>query len=178
MTAAALMGAASSAVWTFGRDVLVNVGGMDETASTTAWMLLGVAGVLGAAAGDLGRRFGIGRVWMAAMLTMGAATALLAAFPDLNLVAWITAAAFGAVYMTLAGLLLIWGTQIYPLTPAAGVGLAFLIMSLGQAAAAPIIGSLSESTEARTAFAAAALAAVAGAFIRPDRRDRPRASAS
>lgn len=117
MAASALMGAASSAVWTFGRDVLVNVGEMDETASTTAWMLLGAVGVLGAAAGDLGRRFGIGRVWLAAMLAMGTATALLAAFPDLNLVAWVTVSTFGAVYMTLTGLLLIWGTQVYPLTP-------------------------------------------------------------
>ena len=171
ITAAALMGAASSAVWTFGRDVLVSAGGMDETATTIAWILLGTAGVLGAAAGDLGRRFGIGRAWPAAMLTMGAATALLAAFPDLNAVAWITASAFGAVYMTLTGLLLIWGTQVYSLTPAAGVGLAFLALSLGQAATAPIVGSLSQGTSPQVAFAAAALAAVAGALVRPKHRD-------
>lgn len=109
---------------------------------------------------------------MAAMLTMGVATALLAAFPDLRIVAWITAAAFGAVYMTLTGLLLIWGTEVYSLALAAGVGLAFVIMSLGQAAAAPIIGGLSEDMEPRAAFTAAALAAVAGAFIRPNHRDR------
>ncbi|WOF24620.1 MFS transporter [Microbacterium betulae] len=178
MAAAALMGAASSAVWTFGRDVLVSVGGMDEAASTTAWILLGASGVLGAAAGDLARRLGIATGWAAAMMTMGIATALLAAFPDLPVVAWITAAAFGAVYMTLTGLLLIWGTEAYPIAPAAGVGLAFLVMSLGQAAAAPIVGGLSEGMDSRAAFTAAALAAVAGAFIRPKRRERPPASTS
>lgn len=164
IASAALMGAASSAVWTFGRDVLVSAGGMSRTASTIAWILLGVLGVLGAAAGDLTIRFGIRTGWMAAMLILGIATGLLACVPSS---AWIAAAAFGAGYIALTGLLLIWGTAVYPRAPAAGVGLAFLAIALGQSAGAPLVGALTEIMGARTAFIAAALVALTGAFIRP-----------
>ncbi|MDJ1370785.1 MFS transporter [Gulosibacter molinativorax] len=164
--AAALMGVASSAVWTFGRDVLVTVGGMGETTSTIAWIFLGVFGVLGAAAGDLTRRFGIHTGWTATMLIMGTATVLLSTLPSL---AWIAAAGFGAAYIGLTGLLLIWGTAVYSQTPAAGVGLAFLAIAIGQSAGAPIVGALSEAIGPPAAFTAAALIAFAGAFIRPVR---------
>ena len=164
IAAAALMGVASSAVWTFGRDVLVSVGGMSESASTVAWIFLGVFGVLGAAAGDLTRRFGVGTAWTATMLIMGSATALLAGLPDL---VWIATAAFGAAYIALTGLLLIWGTEVHSQTPAAGVGLAFLAIALGQSAGAPLVGALSEAMGPPAAFTAAALIAFAGAFIRP-----------
>lgn len=166
LTAAALMGLASSAVWTFGRDALVSVGGMDETASTIAWIFLGTFGALGAAAGDLTRRLGIGTACMATMLVMGTATALLTAIPPL---AWVAAAAFGAAYIALTGMLLIWGTVVYPQTPAVGVGLAFLAIALGQSAGAPLVGAVSEASGPLAGFAAAALVAFAGAFIRPAR---------
>jgi predicted MFS family arabinose efflux permease len=167
MAAAALLGAASSAVWTFGRDVLVTIGGMDEWASTIAWTLLGAAGLFGAAAGDLARRFGIATGWVAGMLALGVATLLLAAFPSLRIVAWLSAAVFGAVYMIVTGLLLIWGTQVYAAAPGAGVGLAFLALSLGQGSAAPLIGGLLEGFGPGPAFAAAAVVACVAALARP-----------
>lgn len=79
--AAALMGTASSAVWTFGRDMLTSSGGMSEAASSIAWIFLGAFGVLGAAARDLIGRFGIRASWMTTMLVLGAATGLLALCP-------------------------------------------------------------------------------------------------
>lgn len=166
VTAAALMGAGSSAIWTFGRDVLITAGGMSESASSIAWIVLGVFVVLGAAAGDLSR-LGIRASWTATMLIMATATALLAAYPGIPAVAWPASAAFGAAYIALTGLLLIWGTKVYHQAPAAGVGSAFLIIALGQAAGAPVIGILSENTEPLIAFMAAAAIAALGALIRP-----------
>ncbi|WP_211319284.1 MFS transporter [Quadrisphaera granulorum] len=173
ITASALMGAASAAVATFGRDVLTSIGRMSETSSTTAWILLGAAGVLGASAGDLTRRWGLRAAWSSTMALMGCATVLLASAPGIDVVAWAAAAVFGASYMTLTGLLLIWGTQTYSLSPAAGVGLAFLVMALGQAAAAPIVGGLLARYGALPAFVAAAVLAIAGAFLGPTRATDP-----
>ncbi|WIY82901.1 MFS transporter [Propionimicrobium sp. PCR01-08-3] len=166
ITAALLMGMASSAVWTFGRDVLINTGGMSESGSSIAWIFLGAFGMLGAATGDLTHRFGIRPSWMTAMLVLAAATILLIAYPGTLAVAWLASAAFGATYIALTGLLLIWGTEVYPQTPAAGVGLAFLIIALGQAVGAATLGVVSEGTGPRAAFIAAAAIAVTGAFIR------------
>ncbi|MEV0983913.1 hypothetical protein AB0I45_06110 [Brevibacterium sp. NPDC049920] len=77
---------------------------------------------------------------------------------------------FGATYIGLTGILLIWRTQVHPRSPATGVGLAFLVLALGQAAGAPLVGSLSTAIGPPLAFAAAALVGVAGAFVRPARR--------
>lgn len=167
VAAAALLGASSAAVWTFGRDLLVTVGGHSESASLIAWVLIGVFGIVGAGAGDLGRRVGIRTGWLATMLVMAAATGLLAAFPGAVVLVWPAAAAFGGSYIALSGLLLVWGTQVYPQTPAAGVGLAFLMIALGQAAAAPVIGASSTAVGPQAVFLAAALVAVAGGFVRP-----------
>lgn len=172
VAAAALLGTASAAVLTFGRDVLVSVGEMDETMSLTAWTLMGIAGTLGVFAGDLARRVGLRRAWLAGMLLIGTATALVGAFPHVDLIAFVAIAAFGAIYMSLSGVLLIWGTRVYPAAPATGVGIAFLVVALGQAVAAPLIGSLTGSFGAHTAFFVAGGAAAVGGWIRPLGRAR------
>ena len=167
IVASALTGAASSAVWTFGRDVLTSSGGMSESGSSIAWVFLGAFGVLGAAAGTLVRRFGIRASWTTTMLALGSATALIALCPGSLAVACLASAAFGAAYIAVTGVLLIWGTEVYTKAPAAGVGLAFLVIALGQAAGAPAVGALSEATIPLTAFLAAGAIAMLGALIRP-----------
>ena len=170
--AALLAGAASAATWTFGRDVLVE-GGMSVRASTVGWILLGLFGVLGAAAGDLTGRLGLRRTWPVTMLAMAATTALLALAPGTLAAAWPAAAAFGAAYIAMTGVLLLWSTRLYPRAPAAGVGLAFLLLALGQAAGAPLVGALAGATGLRPAFAAAAVLAVVGCLARPARVPQP-----
>lgn len=70
----------------------------------------------------------------------------------------------------MTGLLLVWGTEAYAKAPAVGVGLAFLVIALGQAAGAPVVGALSEAASPLTAFITADVIAVLGAFIRPAER--------
>lgn len=167
MMAAATMGISSAAVWTFGRDILVSVGQMSEQASTIAWIILGAFGIAGAAAGDLAEHLGIARAWTTNMLTLAAATALIAVLPGSVPAAWAAAAVFGAAYIGLTGLVLIWGTRLYTDTPAAGVGLAFLVIALGQAGGSPAIGAVAGESSPQTAFLVAASIAVVGCLIRP-----------
>lgn len=167
MTASALMGFASAAVWTFGRDLLVGVGGMGQTASAIAWILLGAFGMLGALSGDLVSRVGLRGGWLGSMLVLAAATLLFAAVPDNIAGAGVASAVFGAVYIVLTGLLLVWGTEVYDRAPAAGVGLAFLLIAGGQALGAPLLGALIGAVGAGPAFAVAAGVAVIGAFLGP-----------
>lgn len=171
ITGAALVGAASAGIWTFGRDVLVTDGGLSPQISTIAWILLGVFGSLGAVAGDVVRRVGIRTGWSVTVTLMATSIMLFAAFPARAAVASLAAAGFGATYIALSGLLLIWGTRVYPAQAAAGVGLAFLVIALGQAAGAPIIGMLTGWLGAQGALAAAAVLALVAAFIRPTNRN-------
>lgn len=169
ITAAALMGLASSAVWTFGRDLLGGVGGMSPTASAIAWILLGVCGLVGAVTGDAVSRLGLRAAWTLSMLVLAAVTIAFALVPGLLPAAWTAAAVFGAVYIVLTGLLLLWGTELRPDDPAAGVGLGFLVLALGQALGAPLVGVLITAAGAVPAFAVAAAAAALGALVLPRR---------
>ncbi len=71
------------------------------------------------------------------------------------------------VYIALTGLLLLSGTQIYPDAPAFGVGAAFLLIAVGQAVGAALIGILTDLTSQPTAFLIAAAAAAAAVILKP-----------
>lgn len=166
LLAAAALGVGSAAVWVFGRDVVVSAG-VSPAASTLMWIALGVAGVAGAFTGDLVARTGLGRAWAAGMLLLAAATATFALVPAVVPAVFAAAALFGAVYIGLTAVLLVWGTRAYPDTPALGVGAAFLLIAVGQALAAPVLGLLSDLVTAPVAFGAAAVVAAAGTLALP-----------
>ncbi len=79
----------------------------------------------------------------------------------------VSGAVFGAVYIVLTGLVLIWGTEICADAPAAGVGLGFLVLALGQAIGSPLVGALLAEAGPIPAFSVAAACAALGALIRP-----------
>jgi predicted MFS family arabinose efflux permease len=165
LAAAAVLGAGSAAIWTFGRDLAVTAGGMSPTASTVMWIILGAAGLLGALTGDVVGRVGLARAWSIAMLALAGATTVFALTIGPSIFG--AAAVFGALYIVLTGLLLLWGIRIYTDSPAFGVGAPFLLIAAGQALGSPVIGILSEATTPLTAFVAAAAILAIGAAIRP-----------
>lgn len=168
LTAAVVMGLGSAAVWTYARDVVTAAGLSDVTASAM-WIALGAAGLLGALAGDLAARLGPGRCWTGAMLLLAAATAAFAVAPGTAVVALVAAAVFGAVYIAASGLLLLRGARTYPDRPVFGVGAAFLLLAVGQALGAPLLGLLTDALGTPQAFSIAAGLIVLGALFRPRR---------
>jgi predicted MFS family arabinose efflux permease len=154
-------------VWVFARDVVVTAGHVSPLASTVMWIVLGVAGIAAALTGDLVAKIGLGSAWVAGMLLLAAATATIALAPGSFAAIFPGAAMFGAIYIALTGVLLVWGTRVYPDKPAFGVGAPFLLLALGQAVAAPVVGLLSDATTPALAFCVAALTTVLGAFSRP-----------
>ncbi|NKR26140.1 YbfB/YjiJ family MFS transporter [Rhodococcus hoagii] len=170
--AAAVVGAATAAVWTFGQELLVTVGGHDRTLATTAWIVLGVSGLLGAVSGELVRRVGLQRAWTISTAAVCAATALLAAASRQPAVAVAASALFGAVYIAVTGVLLVWSTRVYPTHPATGVGLAFLLVAVGQSAAAPVLGFVADRAGLTTSFWMSAGVALAAVAVTPPARFR------
>ncbi|WP_410654937.1 MFS transporter [Amycolatopsis sp. lyj-112] len=167
LPAAAMLGLASAAIWTFGRDIAVGIGGLGETESTVVWIVLGASGLIGAFTAELTSRAGLRRTWSAGMVLFAVATALFA-LATRSLPALIVAAAlFGAVYIGLTSVLILWGTRAYPASPAFGVGVAFLMLALGQAAGAPLIGFLGDVADLRVGFLAAAVMALLGVLFAP-----------
>jgi predicted MFS family arabinose efflux permease len=123
--------------------------------------------VAGAFTGDLVARTGPARVWLLGMFLLAAATATFALAPGVLPAVFVAAALFGAVYIGLTAVLLVWGTRTYPDAPAVGVGAAFLLIAVGQAIAAPALGLLVDLATAPVAFGAAAVVAAGGALALP-----------
>ncbi|GAA4192436.1 hypothetical protein GCM10022219_12650 [Microbacterium oryzae] len=163
--AAALMGVGSAAVWTFGQDLVGAHTG--RGVATVAWIVLGACGLLGAAAGDLVERLGMGAAWAALMVAMAASTAALAVAPGAAVVVLAASGVFGAVYIAATGVLLVWSTQVFPESPARGVGLVFLLLAVGQAVAAPAWGALADLAGLRMAFCAASILSALAVLLRP-----------
>ncbi len=167
LLAAVALGLASSAVWVFARDVVIAVGGVTPFTATLMWIVLGAAGTVAVLTGDLVARIGLRRAWSGGMLLLAAATATIGLAPGSPPAILCAAAVFGGAYIALSGVLLLWGTRLYPDAPAFGVGAPFLLLALGQAVAAPAIGLLSDVTTSAAAFCTAALLAVLGALPGP-----------
>lgn len=165
VVAAAGMGTASAAFWTFSSDVVITLGHFEQTTANIVWILIGVAGLVGGAAGDLIVRFGLNVVYRCSLAAMASALSLLVISPS-NLAAVLVAAAlFGAAYIMLTGVYLVWGIRLYADRPAIGLGLPFLMIAVGQIVGSPLAGYLIGSRGYLVCFVAFALIALATALI-------------
>ena len=166
--AAFAMGLASIAVWTFGQDV-VGVSSRREWLPPVVWMAIGGAGVLGAFSGPVVHRWGVRTSWTLMMVLLAAGTGGLAASAGEPVTVLAAATLFGATYISLTGVLLIWATRAYVERPALGVGLAFFMIAAGQAVGAPLVGIASDLTSVGSAFYLCASVALAGSCVRGPR---------
>ena len=159
--AAAGVGFASAAYWTFSRDLVVRFGDLSATGSTLFWTAIGVSGL----AGDLVRRVGLSMTYRASVPSMAAAIGLLAAAPGAQLWAYSSAVLFGSTYIMLTGIILVWSVSVFRERPSAGLGAAFLIIALGQVFGALAAGTLSEAAGLVVTFWVFAGVGVAAALI-------------
>jgi predicted MFS family arabinose efflux permease len=165
--AATGVGFASAAYWTFSRDLVVQTGDLSVTGSTLFWTVIGVSGIAGGLAGDLVRRLGLVRAFRASLLCMAAAVGLLAAAPDVLLLAYLSATLFGSTYIMLTGIILVWSVTVFHERPSAGLGAAFLLLAVGQIMGALIAGVVAGVVGLPPTFWAFAGVAVLTALIRP-----------
>ncbi|SEB05070.1 MFS transporter [Rubrimonas cliftonensis] len=173
-----LMGAASTAVWSFGGQLVALRPGWDSAGTGLLWSVIGAGGIAGAWAGALVARFGLDDVHRAFLGLMAAGAVAVGsgfASPPLVLAG---GALFGAAYVMLTGVYLVWGVRAFAQRPATGLMVGFLTIAVGQTVGAPLFGALLDmigAVGAVTSFAAIAL--LSGLFsaggARTDRRDHP-----
>ncbi|HKK29760.1 MAG TPA: MFS transporter [Alphaproteobacteria bacterium] len=156
------MGLVSSIYWVFVPDLVVRQGGLPAGEAGWMWLAVGLVGLTGSAAGDLIDRLGAGRTHALALTLMACSLGLAAAAPDEFGLALISAAAFGASYMTLTGFYLVQGVRVMAERPALGPVMPLVATTIGQAVGSPLSGWMIDAgghTAAFTGFAAFGLAA-------------------
>ncbi|HSP36840.1 MAG TPA: YbfB/YjiJ family MFS transporter [Frankiaceae bacterium] len=164
--AAVVAGVGSAAVWTFGRDLITNTGGLPERTTAALWCLLGAAAVLGAFSGDAVRLFGLRRAWVLTATLTATGTAVLALAPGNALSAAAAGAVFGGAYTALSGVLIAWAGALRPHAAGQATATVFIALTAGQALGAAATGALAERAGAPVAFwVCAALLLVAAGVL-------------
>jgi predicted MFS family arabinose efflux permease len=164
LVASAAMGLASIAVWTFGQQ-LVSAENATSWAAPATWTVIGAAGIVGAFSGPLVASLGVARAWTVLMVVLALGVAGLALGAGRVAVALPAGAVFGASYIALTGVVLVWATRLYPHRASFGVGLAFFMIAVGQAIGAPLVGLLADGTSVAATFYACAAVALAGSLL-------------
>lgn len=165
--AAAVAGTGSAAVWTFGRDLITNTGGLPERTTAALWCLLGAAAVLGALSGDAVRLLGLRRAWVLTATLTVTGTAGLALAPGQALTAAVAGAVFGGAYTALSGVLIAWASALRPQAAGQATATLFIALTAGQALGAIATGALTERAGAPVAFWACAALLLAAAGVLP-----------
>lgn len=166
IAASFLMGAASTALWSFGGQLVSQRLGWGPTGTGILWSCIGTGGIAGAWAGTLVNRFGLDRVhWTFLGLMAGSILAVGSgiATPALALIG---GALFGAAYVMLTGVYLIWGVRALSDRPATGLMIGFLTIAVGQTAGAPVFGLLMAGPGAGLAVMCFAVLALLAGFFR------------
>ncbi len=172
LAAAGLAGAGSAAVWTFGRGLLGEVGGLPGRTTAALWVLLGAAAVLGALSGDAVRLMGLRRAWLLTVAGSAAGAAVLALAPSSVLLAGAAGALFGASYTALSGVLIAWAGALRPATAGATTATLFVGLTAGQAVGATAAGRLAEEVGLAGAVLAGAAVLLAAVLPSPGRAPR------
>lgn len=106
------------------------------------FVVLGVGGVAGFFTGEALRRFGHGNVLRAVLFSGVVAATLLGIAPGLWPVATISALLFGVYVMTMAALISVWSSLVFPESPSTGFSATLLTLALGSVLAPVSMGVL------------------------------------
>jgi hypothetical protein len=163
LLAALVAGAASAGVWNYGRTLLVDAG-VPAGPSVWAWVCLGLGGTAVIVTARPLARLSPGTVWAITSAVMAAGTVGLAASPGVVPVAFVACATFGWAYTAATGALIAWTAEIDAERAASGTALLFVLLVLGQAGGAVVLGALVGAHGHGVAFVLAAVAALLAAL--------------
>ena len=163
LAGAFLLGAASAAVWTYGRAHLVSSGASDS-ASVLAWIALGVGGTATVLTARRQTALPAPGAWLLATVVTAGATAALVA-PGQVWVSVLACGVFGWGFVAATSALIAWTAQLEPRRTAAGASVAFIALVLGQAVGSSAAGALAERAGMSTTFGLAVVLTLLAAFV-------------
>lgn len=170
---AAITGVTSAIFWTFAVDVLVNAGGVSSALSTTFWVIVGVAGILGGRAGKLLERYGLPLVLRGTVGLLAAALGGLGLFPSIWLIGLGSGVFFGVGFILMTGILAVWSVRLFPSTPSVGLGTVLLLTGSGQVVGPWLAGIMIDEITLPPVFLITALLMAGATLATPSRVQAP-----
>ncbi|WP_273489865.1 MFS transporter [Gordonia otitidis] len=146
------MGAGSSAVWTYGRSLLVDSGGQSSQGTIVAWIALGIGATAVIPTSRLIARRAPTTAWTISCLVLAATILALTLATSSAIATVIACVLFGWGFTAGTSALISWTTALSPGNAAAGTALLFIALVLGQAAGSSVLGAVITSAGYTTAF--------------------------
>lgn len=142
--------------YTYAAD-LVQAHGLPPASGPLLWTAIGVGGITGVVAGDAMESFGLRRVLATCLALLGAATALLGVVPTSWAAVMVSGLVYGAAYMPISALLVVWSSNVFSEQPATGFSATVLFLAAGSIVGPALLGSLAGQLGLPTAFLATAV---------------------
>jgi hypothetical protein len=179
MLAALVVGAGSALIWTFGPLLATEAGPVEAGQVGWLWIALGVGGLVGPLTGVVVGRLGPRGGWrlFAGVLALGNVALAVAMELGVSWGAFAAMAIFGAGYMCLSGVLILWARAAWPTAAGAGTSVLFIALAVGQAlGSAGFELARSMAGPIDMVLSAAALCAIGGGLsrLRALRHEAPR----
>lgn len=175
VVAAALAGISSAAVWTFGPSAMASARPSGDSYATSAWMLLGACGVLGATAGRIVQTWSLQLAWNVTCVAMATATIALGLAPGTIVLACSAVGVFGAAYIAMSGVLIVWAVRVIPGRASEGTIMLFIALAAGQALGATAFGLLQGFASQGSTFILAGVVGLLALFpARKNQHERSR----
>ncbi|MET1156519.1 MFS transporter [Arthrobacter sp.] len=133
--AAVFAGTGSALIWTFGPLLLTDAESVATEQAGWLWIALGLGGLLGIFTGALVRHLGTHGGWcsFAGALALASAGVAVSLLTGSTWIAYASMAVFGAGYMGLSGVLILWARNVWPGSAGAGTSMLFIALATGQA---------------------------------------------
>ena len=147
---------------------LVRQSGFGEAWGPLLWSLVGVAGVTGVITGDAVSRFGLGRCLVVCLGVLALSIGALSITEGFGLLVVVCAIHFGASYMPIAALLVLWSADVFHERPATGFSVVLFSLALGSVLGPAILGVIAGIFDLRVAFWCAAALTALSIVLRPN----------
>ncbi len=134
-----LFGVSSAIYWVFATELLTNHSGNSKQFVTMFWLTIGVAGLFGGIVGTVITRAGLARTVFWGLLIYAVSMLLFAIQQYSDGLVFVSAALFGASFISVTGIYGVWSMNVFSERPSVGFGAVFLLISVGQFVA-PIAG--------------------------------------
>ncbi len=170
------LGIVTSAFWTYSVEYIgtvnkyVSLAGYKINAhifTKIFWSGVGISGLLGIWAGTFVNRYGLKLMVKLSMLAAVLATLVLVIFRTNGLFLLISSILFGAAFMVGSAYIGIWSINLFYDRPSAGMGAAFLLLSIGQMIGPIFFGIIAQHLWMGSIFYIAAILGIIATFIRP-----------
>lgn len=182
LAGAFVVGLGSSVYWTFAVDYAVSAGSHSAAAGRTLFLLVGLASIGGALAGDLVRRIGGRLAFAASLAALVGSFVLLAALGQSLAATLASGALFGCGYNLVLAIQAIWSGRVFSERPSAGLSAVMFALGAGLLAGPALGGALADAIGLTGVLYGAAATVAVAILLAPretlETRGTPRAAAA